>query len=322
MMASIFITRQIPDKSIAVLREAGHDVRVYPKDQIITREELLGSVKGIDALLCMLTERIDAEVLDAAGPQLKIVANMAVGYDNIDLEAAKSRGVAVTNTPGVLTDAVAEHTFSLMLALAHRIVEADAFFRAGKYKGWEPMLLLGSALTGKILGILGVGRIGSRLAHYAVRGFDMRVIYHDLKPNTEFEQSYQAVYKPRMEDVLAEADCVSIHVPLLPQTRHLINAERLRLMKPTSYLINTARGPVVDESALVEALKTGVIKGAALDVFENEPEAAPGLKELNNVVLTPHIASATEEARTEMAVMAAENIIAVLRGKNPLTPVS
>jgi glyoxylate reductase len=320
-MASVFVTRQAPESGLDILRSAGHEVRVYPEDRIITRGELVGGVKGIDALFCMLTERVDADLLDAAGPQLKIVANMAVGYDNIDLKAARERGVVVTNTPGALTNAVAEHAFGLMLALAHRIVEADAFFRAGKYKGWEPMLLLGHGLRGKTLGIVGLGRIGHRVAHHAARGFDMKVIYYDLQQSTEFEETYQAVYKPRVEDVLREADYVSLHVPLTPDTRHLINAERLKLMKPTAYLINTARGPVVDEPALVRALKTGVIKGAALDVFENEPAAAPGLTDLDNVVFTPHIASATEEARAQMAVMAAQNIIAVLAGKEAPNPV-
>lgn len=321
-MASIFVTRQVPQRGIEILQSAGHEVRVYPKDQIIEREEFLEGVQGADALLCMLTEKIDAELLERAGSQLKVVANLAVGYDNINLETAKERGVVVTNTPGVLTDAVAEHAFGLILALAHRIVAGDAFFRAGKYKGWEPMLLLGHSLAGKTLGIVGLGRIGSRVVHHAVRGFDMNVVYYDLQPSGELEQTYHAVYKPRVEDVLAEADYVSLHVPLTDQTRHLMNAERLRLMKPTSYLINTSRGPVIDEAALVEALKGGIIKGAALDVFEHEPEAAPGLKELDNVVLTPHIASATEEARTQMAVMAAENIVAVLQGKAALNPVN
>lgn len=320
-MASIFITRQIPKQGIEILQQAGHTVRIYPKDQIITREELLEGVQGADAVLCMLTEKIDAELFERAGSRLKVVANMAVGYDNIDLKAAEERGVVITNTPGALTEAVAEHAFALILALAHRIVEADGFFRAGNYKGWEPMLLLGHSLRGKTLGIVGLGRIGSRVAHHAARGFDMEVVYYDLQPSKEFEQSYGAVYKSRVEDVLANADYVSLHVPLTHQTRHLINAERLGRMKPTAYLINTARGPVVDESALVEALKTGVIRGAALDVFENEPEAAPGLKELDNVVLTPHIASATEEARTQMAVIAAENIAAVLAGKTAFNPV-
>lgn len=320
-MVSIFVTRKIPEAGITMLREAGHDVRVYPKDQIISREELLESVKGVDAILCMLTEKIDAEVLDAAGPQLKIVANMAVGYDNINLEAAKSRGVVVTNTPGVLTDTVAEHTFALMLALTHRIVEADKFFRAGEYKGWEPMSLLGNDLKGKTLGIVGLGRIGSQVAHMAVKGFDMRVLYYDVKPNIDFEKEYGAEYRDSIEKLLPDADYVSIHVPLLPETRHLINAERLRLMKKTAYCINTSRGPIVDETALVEALKNGIIKGAALDVFENEPEPAPGLVELENVILTPHIASATEETRTKMAELAAKNIVAVLADKEPSSAV-
>jgi len=223
----------------------------------------------------------------------------------------------VTNTPGVLTDTVAEHTFTLMLAIAHRVAEADRFIRAGKYKGWEPLLLLGTDLSRKTIGIVGLGRIGSRVAHHAVKGFDARVIYHDVKQNPNFEKEFGAEYKEKIGDLLKEADLVSLHVPLLESTRHLINADRLRLMKPTAYLINTSRGPVVDEQALAEALKNRTIRGAALDVYENEPTLAPGLAELENVILTPHIASATEETRQAMSELAAENIIATLEGRTP-----
>ena len=223
----------------------------------------------------------------------------------------------VANTPGVLTDTVAEHTFALMLAIAHRISEAERFTRAGKYHGWGPMMLLGRDVSNKTLGILGLGRIGSRVAHHAAKGFKMRVLYYDLKRNEEFEREFSAEFRSTPEEVLKEADFISIHVPLLPATRHLINAERLRIMKPTAYLINTSRGPVIDEKALAEALKNKIIRGAAIDVFENEPAVEPVLLKLENIILTPHIASATEETRAKMAELAAENIIFALSGKEP-----
>ena len=270
----------------------------------------------------MLTDKIDADVFDAAGKQCKIFANYAVGFDNIDLKAAAERGVVITNTPGVLTDSVAEHAFTLLLAIAHRVAESDRFTRAGKYHGWEPMLLLGSDVSKKTLGILGLGRIGSRVAHHAVRGFDMKVLYYDPHRNEEFEREFSAQggfveFREHVEDVLREADFISIHVPLVAETRHLINAESLAIMKRSAYLINTSRGPIVDEQALVEALRTNVIKGAALDVYEHEPALAPGLAELENVILTPHTASATIETRQAMSALAAQNIIEALEGGVP-----
>ncbi|OHA48140.1 MAG: D-glycerate dehydrogenase [Candidatus Terrybacteria bacterium RIFCSPHIGHO2_01_FULL_48_17] len=316
----IFITRQIPEDGPKLLREQGHEVIVASQDAVISRPALIQSVKGIDALLSLLTDKIDAEVMDAAGKQLKIIANYAVGFDNIDVVAAQERGIVITNTPDVLSETVAEHTFALMLAIAHRIPEADRFTRAGKYRGWEPMLLLGRDLSHKILGIVGLGRIGSLVAKHAVKGFDMRAQYYDVKPNSDFEKEYGATYM-QLEDLLREADFVSIHVPLVPATRHLINAERLKIMKSSAYLINTSRGPVIEEMVLVEALRKGTIAGAALDVFENEPSLTSGLANLENVILTPHTASATIETRGRMAELAAQNIIAVLSGKEPLTAV-
>jgi len=315
----IFITRMIPEEGIEKLKEAGYNVSVSEKDGVLTAQELKAALRGngYDAVLCLLTDKITDEIFEAAGPQCKIFANYAVGFDNIDLIAAKKRGVIVTNTPEVLSETVAEHTFALMLALAHRIPEGDRFVRAGKYKGWAPMLLLGSDLSHKTIGIVGLGRIGSRVAHHAVRGFDARIIYHDIKRNEDFEKEFSAVYKEKLEDLLREADFVSIHVPLLESTHHLINAERLKLMKPTAYFVNTSRGPVVDEKALVDALQRGFLKGAALDVYEEEPKLASGLVELENVILTPHIASATKETRSKMAELAADNIIAALEGKEP-----
>ena len=332
-MPKIFITRAIPEVGINKLKEKGYEVVVSPQDGVLSKDELVEALKAekYDAVLCLLTDKIDGDVLDAAGKQAKIFANYAVGFDNIDLKAAEQRGVMITNTPGVLTNTVAEHTFALMLAVAHRVAEGDRFTRAGRYAGWAPMLLLGNDLSGKTIGVVGLGRIGSRVAHHAVKGFDAKVIYHDTKRNIEFEEDfsaqggsasggekeYNAVYKEKLEDLLADADFVSIHVPLMDSTRHLINIERLKQMKPTAYLINTSRGPIVDEAALVDALRNGVIKGAALDVFEEEPKLAPGLAELENVVLTPHLASATEETRSAMSELAAENIIAALDGQSP-----
>ncbi|OGD24920.1 D-glycerate dehydrogenase [Candidatus Azambacteria bacterium RIFCSPHIGHO2_01_FULL_40_24] len=315
-MAKVYITRIIPEAGIKMLKEKGYEVVVNPDDRVLTKEELITALKdqNYDALFCLLTDKIDGEVMDAFGPQLKVVANMAVGFDNIDTQKAKKRGIMITNTPGVLTDTVAEHTFTLMLSIAHRIVEADKFMRAGKYIGWAPMLMLGNDLSGKTLGVVGLGRIGSRVAHHAVKGFEMKVLYYDVNRNEEFEKEFGAVYVS-LDDLLKQSDFVSIHVPLLPITQHLINAEKLKLMKPTSYLINTSRGPIIDESALAMALANKTIKGAALDVFEFEPKITPELLPLDNVILTPHIASATEETRSKMSVLAAENIIEALEGR-------
>lgn len=317
-MAKIFVTRKIPEVGISMLKSAGHEVTVSEKDGVLTAEELnmkLGE-GDYEAILSLLTDTIDASVFNSA-PKVKIVANYAVGYNNINLDDAKSAGVTVTNTPGVLTDTVSEYGFSLMLAVAKRIPEADRFTRALQYDGWAPELMLGSDLKGKTLGILGAGRIGSGLATRAFKGLGMKVIYNDLKPNDILEGEIECTYKDTVEDVLKEADVISVHVPLLDSTRHLINAERLAMMKPTAYLINTSRGPVVDEKALVEALKNGTIRGAGLDVFEDEPALAPGLAELDNVVITPHIASASTETRDKMSEMAAQNIIDFLEGKTP-----
>jgi glyoxylate reductase len=313
----VFVTRRIPDAGLALLR-ARKDLalRVFPKDRRISRKELLAGVRGASAILSLLTERIDAEVMDAAGPQLKIVANYAVGYDNIDLAAAKKRGILVANTPGALTEAVAEHTFALMMAIARRIPESDRYVRSGKYKAWAPMLLMGTQLMGKILGVIGLGRIGIGIAERAVLGMGMKVLYFDVRRDEAFEKRVGAKFAT-VDEVLAGSDVVSIHVPLLPTTRHLIDAKALRKMRKGAYLVNTSRGPVVDEKALVAALKAKRIAGAALDVFEDEPKLAPGLAKLPNVVLTPHTASATFEARSDMAVLAAQAILDVLAGKTP-----
>lgn len=314
----IYVTRVIPEDGINLLREAGHEVSISGKDGVLTKEELISELgkDKYDAVLCLLTDSIDGDVFDAV-PSAKIFANYAVGYGNIDIEEAKKRGIVVTNTPGVLTDSVAEHTIALMLSITSRIVEADRFTRAGKYEGWAPSLLLGTDLKGKVLGILGAGRIGQRVAHIASEGIGMSICYYDVKRNEEFEKRYDAQFKATVDEVLMEADVVTTHVPLLDSTLGLMNKDRFSKMKSTSYFINSSRGKVVDETALVEALKRGTIKGAALDVFENEPDLAPGLVELENVVITPHIASATEETRGKMSEMAAQNIIDFLSGNTP-----
>jgi glyoxylate reductase len=314
-MPKIFITRQIPEKGINLLKDKGWKVVVGPEGKI-SREDLLAGVKGAEAILSVLTEKIDGEVMEAAGQQLKIIANYAVGYDNIDVAEAKKREIMVTNTPGVLTDSVTEHTVALLFTVARRVVEADKYTREGKYKAWGPKLFLGGDIKEKILGIVGLGRIGFAVAERMTKGFGMKIIYYDIQRNEQLEKEHGFEYRD-LNDLLKEADFVSLHTVLTEETRHLISAERLGLMKSTAYLINTSRGPVVDEKALIEVLKDKKIAGAALDVFENEPELAPGLAELENVVLTPHIASATKETRDKMAEMAANNVIAVLKDQTP-----
>ncbi len=315
-MAKIYITRKIPNEGIKLLKEAGYDVDVSEKDGVLTKGELISALKAkpYDAVLPLLTDKIDGDIFDAV-PSAKIFASYSVGYNHIDIEEAKKHGILISNTPGVLTDTVAEHTFAMLMSTARRIPEADKFTRAGKYDGWAPELLLGTDLKGKTIGILGAGRIGTRVAEIASRGFEMNVIYYDIKQNEHIEKNADASFKATPEEVLKEADFITVHVPLLDSTKHLINKERLEMMKSSAYLVNTSRGPVIDENALVEALKDGIIKGAAIDVFENEPALTDGLVELSNVVITPHIASATEETRGKMSEMAAENIIAALEGK-------
>lgn len=319
MTHKVYVTRAIPDLGLKMLREEGHEVVVSTKDGVLTKEELIAALKAdrYNAVLCLLTDHIDAEIFDAAGKQCKIFANYAVGFDNIDLAAARQRNIIITNTPDVLTETVAEHTFALMLALAHRITEADRFARNGMYTGWAPMLLLGTDVSHKTVGIVGLGRIGARVAYHAMRGFDAHIIYYDVRRNEAFEKEFSAAYKASVEDLLKDADFVSIHVPLLDSTHHLMNDVRFTMMKKTAYLINTSRGPIVDELALVKALREGTIRGAALDVFEKEPTIEKTLTEMENVILTPHIASATVETRSKMGEIAALNILEALAGKIP-----
>jgi len=311
----VYVSRPIPEPGLEVLRKAACDFEVKPTDELVSKEELLEKVKGRDALLCLLTEKIDKDIIKA-GDKLKIIANYAVGYDNIDVETATKSGIWVSNTPGVLTDTTADMAWALMFSVARRIVEADKYVRAGKFKGWSATMLLGGDVYGKTLGIVGAGRIGVSVAKRAV-GFNMRIIYADVRPNLEMESDKIGAKKVDMDTLLKESDFVSIHVPLMPETRHLIGRRSLAMMKPTAYLINTSRGPVVDEEALAEALRNKVIGGAGLDVYEKEPEIHPGLMELDNAVLAPHIASGSVETRGKMAMMAAENVVAALNGKTP-----
>jgi len=312
--ASACITRRIPQPGIDIVTDAVETVDVSPHDRVLTRAELLEAVRGRDGVLCLLTDTIDAEVLDAA-EGCRIFANYAVGYNNIDVEAATARGIAVTNTPGVLTDATADLTWALLMATARRLAEADRFTRAGKFEGWAPMMFLGGDISGRTLGIVGAGRIGTAVALRS-RGFRMRVIYFDKMQNEALEQAVGAE-RVDFDTLLAESDFVSVHVNLDETTHHLIGARELGLMKPTAYLVNTSRGPVIDEAALVEALRSGEIAGAGLDVFEDEPALKPGLAELPNVVLPPHLGSATIGTRTKMATLAATNLVAMLRGERP-----
>lgn len=311
---NIFVTRQIPEKGIEKLREE-HDVEVSQKDRNLTKEELVEGVKGKDALLCLLTDMIDEEIIDAGG-ELKVISNYAVGYDNIDVEAATKRGIAVTNTPGVLTEATAEIAWALMMSVARNVVQGDGFVREDRFEGWDPTLMMGHELHGKTLGIVGMGNIGTKVAEMS-RGFDMDIIYYNRSRNEGAEEELGAEYV-EMNELLSRSDYVSLHVPLTEETEGLIGKQELDKMSEDSYLINTARGEVVDEDALVETLKDGGIAGAGIDVYANEPHGAnPDYYDLDNVVLTPHLGSASFKAREGMAMMAAENILSVLKGEEP-----
>ena len=319
MKPAILISRTIPDGALALARQRA-TVDLHPGPEPLPKAELMARLKDKAGLVCLLTDRVDAEVL-AAAPRLRVAANVAVGYDNIDVAAATARGIVVTNTPEVLTETTADFAWTLLTAVARRLVEADRYLRAGKFTQWELMLFLGGDIHGKTLGIIGFGRIGRTVARRA-RGFSMRVLYHDaVRADPATERELGAAFVDKMT-LLRESDFVSLHAPLLPTTRHLIDRAELQAMKRTAYLVNTARGPLVNEAALVEALREGWIAGAALDVYEDELRVHPGLLELNNVVLAPHVASASAETRLKMATMAVENCLAVLEGEPPKTPVN
>lgn len=317
-MRSVFITRKIPEVGIALLKEKGYEIVINPHDRPLSKKELIDFLRNrnYDGVLTLLNDIIDKKVLDVA-PSVKIFANFTTGYDNFDVEEIKSRGVYMSNVPNNGMNRVAEHTWALILSLTCRIVEADRFTRDGKYKGWDPMIFQGIRIGGKTLGLIGTGSIGCEVASIGAKGFGMRVVYYDLKRNLSLEDSCGVLFLPSVEEVVQQSDIVSLHVPLRPSTHHIINSEILKMMKNSAILINTSRGPVVDEQALVQALKNHTIAGAGLDVFESEPEIHPDLLKFDNVVLTPHIASSTKENREEMARVSALNIIDVLEGGKP-----
>ena len=319
MPPRILITRSLPPEAMS-LAQARAAVDLHPGPHSLPRADLIARLKDKAGLVCLITDTIDAEVLSGA-PELKVVANVAVGYNNIDVAAATARGIVVTNTPEVLTETTADFTWALLMAVARRVVEGDGYVRAGKFGRWEWELLWGADVHGKTLGIFGFGRIGKAVARRA-RGFGMRILYHDtVRADAAAERELGATYVDKTT-LLKESDFVTLHTLLSPETRHLIGAAELRQMKPTASLINASRGPCVNEAELVQALKEGWIAGAALDVYEEEPKVHPGLLSLPNVVLAPHIASASRETRLRMATLAVENCVAVLEGKTPPTPVN
>jgi glyoxylate reductase len=309
----VLVTRKIPTPGLDLLRKE-FAITVNPNDRVLTKEEIIKGIKGKDGLLCLLTDPIDREVIYTE-PKLKMIASYAVGYDNIDICAATERRIPVSNTPGVLTETTAELAWALLFSVTRRIVEGDTFTRAGKFKGWAPLLMLGQDVTNKTLGIIGAGRIGTAFALKS-KGFDMKVIYTDEQRNERLECELGAK-KVSLLELLKKSDYVSIHVPLMNATHHLIGERELRAMKKTAILINTARGPIVNEKALVKALKEHWIFGAGLDVYEKEPKISRELKSLDNVVLQPHTGSGTIETRTKMALIAAENLIEGLKGNTP-----
>jgi len=313
MMATILVTRRLPSSVLSKLKAVG-DVDLYTGDGAIPRAELLARIAGKDALICLLTDRVDREVIDAA-PQLKIVANVAVGFNNVDVAYARSRGIVVTNTPDVLTEAVADFTWAMILTITRRVSEGERLVRSGRWGGWALDQLLGMELRGKQLGLVGTGRIARAVAARA-GAFGMRVAFAARRHIDSFEGELMS-----LDRLLVSSDVVSLHVPLTPETTHLIDKKSLARMKRSAYLINTSRGPVVDEEALAWALQNHLLAGAALDVYEREPAVHPELLQLENVLLVPHLGSATTETRTAMADLAAENVLAVLAGRPPLTPV-
>jgi glyoxylate reductase len=317
---TVYVSRIIPEPALEIIRAAA-EMRMWDREDVPPpRDVLLREVAGCDGLLSLLTDRIDDELL-ARAPRLKVVGNMAVGYDNIDVDAATRHGVLVSNTPDVLTETTADFAFALLMAAARRMVEADAFTRAGKWKTWGPMLLAGQDIHHATLGLVGLGRIGSAVAKRA-KGFEMTVLYYDPIRRPDLEASLGIEYRT-MNDVLRSSDFISVHVPLTPETRHLIGADQFRMMKPSAVFINAARGPIVDQAALAEALRSRTIYAAGIDVFEQEPVSSDDpLLGLDNAVIAPHIASASIPTRTRMATLAAENIAAVLQGRRPPTPVN
>lgn len=316
-MDKIFYTYRIPDEGMLLLKN--YEISGNNEDRFLSKEEIIKGARDASALISLLSDRIDSEVISSL-PKLKVIANYAVGYNNIDIEEARKRGIRVTNTPGALTDATADLTMALLLATSRRIVEGDRLVRERKFEGWKPGLLKGPALKGKILGIIGMGRIGKTVASRA-QAFGMNIVYHNRKPLLQSEEEELCVKHVSLEELLKSSDFISLHVPLMGETYHLLNEKRLSLIKPESIIINTSRGAVIDEKALIKALKDGKLAGAGLDVYEEEPFVPQELIDLPNVVLLPHLGSATNEARREMAIMVGRNVAAVLEGKEPPNPV-
>lgn len=312
----IFVTRKIPGNAIQTLKDAGHTVSISDLDRPLTPEELIKNLKDSDAVLSLLTDKIDGDVMDLAGPSLKIISNYAVGFDNINIQDATDRGIVVTNTPcDEVNEAVADHTWALILNLVRRITESDRATHLGSYKGWEPNIFLGHNLNGMTLGIIGLGRIGTMVAKKA-SAFGVNILYNKKEPDPQIEKELNAKFSS-LDELLANSDLISLHVPLTDETHHMINKDTLSKIKKGAILVNTARGPVVDEHSLVDALRSGQLEGVALDVFDNEPNINPELVSMENVVLTPHTASATIEARNKMGELAVQAILDVASDKKP-----
>jgi len=315
MKPKVLLTRLLPEGAVIRLSETC-DLDVNREDRALTRDELLAGVRGMDALLCLLTDTVDGPVMDAAGSGLKVIANYAVGFNNVDVGAATARRIPVTNTPDVLTDATADLAWTLIMSTMRRVTEGDRTMRAGQFGGWAPLFMLGAEVTGATLGLYGLGRIGRAVARRAA-GFRMRILYHDpapIGPDTERELGAK---RADFEALLAESDVISIHVPLTDTTRHRFTLAEFARMKRTAHLVNTSRGGIVKEEDLAAALRQGLIAGAGLDVYENEPRMAPGLANLGNVVLAPHLGSATFPTRTNMARIAVDNVLAAVEGRRP-----
>lgn len=310
----IYVTRPIFDEALEKLKREAH-VEANSGDEPLSKQELISQLRESDGALTFITDTIDQEVLDAAA-KLKVVANFAVGINNIAVDAATNMGVVVTNTPGVLTETTADFAWALLMATARRVPEADRFTRAGKFKVWSPSIFLGRDIHGKTLGLIGLGRIGRAVARRAA-GFNMKVVFYNANPIPEQVRSELGVTALALDELLQISDFVSLHVPLTPETHHLLNDRTFALMKPASIVVNTSRGPVIDEKALVRALKNGTIAAAGLDVYEREPEIEPELLELNNAVIAPHIASASYDTRLRMGMTAADNLVAALKGERP-----
>ena len=312
MKQKVFITRMIPQQGIDILKE-DFEVSIFPENRPIKKKELKRMAKGCDGLISLLTDKVDAEIMDKTG--IKAISNYAVGVDNVDIEAATERKIPVMNTPGVLTNATADLTFSLILGTARRLIEADAYLRSGKWNGWDPLLLLGGDVSGKTLGIVGLGRIGKAVAERA-KGFGMEVIYNS-KSKFQGDEEFLGIQFVSFKELLKRSDFVTLHTPYTEETHHLIGRQELELMKPSAYLINTARGQIVNEIELIEGLKEGLIAGAGLDVYYTEPKVNKELTKLYNVILLPHIGSASLDTRTNMAIIAAENLKNALFGNRP-----